>query len=102
MVMMEVTMMFSWNGPKFPETLYALFFWCCALVSIRKEFSAITPPSWVDWFTSAWEAACDGVRRAGTKAREYVLSIHHRARSAGEEAWISVSGIYDRIWGSGN
>jgi hypothetical protein len=92
----------GWKGPKFPETLYSSFFWCCAMVPIWKDFSAITPPSWVDWFTSAWEKAYGSVRSAGTRAREYVLSIYHGVRSAGGEAWVSVSGIYDRIWGSGS
>jgi hypothetical protein len=48
MVILEVTITFAWQQPKFPETLFGSFFLCCALVPIWKGICAIIPPAWVE------------------------------------------------------
>jgi len=90
------------NIPEMPKVpaLYSSLFFCGSLVSVRRRFSAIIPPSCVSWFT--WEAAYNRVRSAGSKASEYAMGIHRKVRSARWEAWVSVRDIYDRIRGTGS
>ncbi|KAF8467906.1 hypothetical protein DFH94DRAFT_777309 [Russula ochroleuca] len=92
------------RSPDMPNVpgLYRSLFLCGILVALWRAFSAIIPPSWRNWSTSALGAAYGNIRSAGSEAREYVLSIHHRVRSVGWEAWAFVLGVYDRIRDTGS
>ncbi|KAH9993614.1 hypothetical protein BJV77DRAFT_997784 [Russula vinacea] len=48
MVILEVTITFAWQQPRFPETLFGSFFLCCAFIPIWKGICAIIPPTWID------------------------------------------------------
>jgi len=64
----------SWKGFEFPQILYSSVFLCFSLIHIWKGLSAINFPSSV---TSPWKVAYGGVRRAGRKAKAYVLGIYN-------------------------
>ncbi|KAH9993605.1 hypothetical protein BJV77DRAFT_1067194 [Russula vinacea] len=64
-----------WGSTGFPGTLYRLLFLCFAVGPIWGSFAIIIPPSWVNWFASAREAAYSGVCSAGGKAKAYMLCV---------------------------
>lgn len=63
----------EWNGFEFPQILYSSFFLCFSLVRIWRGISTINFPSSV---TSPWKVAYGVIRRAGRKAKAYVLVIY--------------------------
>jgi hypothetical protein len=81
-VLIQISLIWAFGLPTFPDLLYGFFFSSCVTVFYSICVVTRAPSSWVSSFARVWsapKAVYDRVWSAGSMAWNYVLGVVHDA-----------------------